>query len=556
MKQLKQHLDIQQVKKRSEKLVAFFRDLQNQIDENNWQKAIQICEQLTKLSPTSSTVWMLMGHSYLEMGELIKAENPLRQALKLDPNNPNHSILLAKVLRGLNQYDEAQMVLRTLLDKQPQCADAWNNLGSLLINRFYYAEAEKCFREALEYDENSPQRAFRLQNLGAVLMHQTKNDEAYEYFLLARGLNPYDANIESNLGALLVRLGKLNEAEQILRTANEHWQNNVSIQNNLANLLIKRGEIKQAKEIYENLLKHPQCDVNVLTGLATLCKDENDKDRVRKLLEQALEISPDNPKVLFSLATHEMEAGNIGRSFRLLGRIPEDIGIPEVKLGLPLLRLCLSLQMTYTTESEMSENYQTFISKLDSLEEAWSDAELEEERWLAVGSSQPFVLAYLPFNHREALARYGKQIARAMEIKFGKESPERPKKRDRLRIGFVGSHFHRHSVWDVITSGWFREIDRTRFELFTYCLGGQKDKTRQQVETLCDKIISDSKTTEEWIKQIREDAPDVLIYPEIGMHTLTAQLAATRLAPVQCVSWGILQRVVCQRWIIIYQQNS
>jgi predicted O-linked N-acetylglucosamine transferase (SPINDLY family) len=34
------------------------------------------------------------------------------------------------------------------------------------------------------------------------------------------------------------------------------------------------------------------------------------------------------------------------------------------------------------------------------------------------------------------------------------------------------------------------------------------------------------------------DAPHVLIYPEVGMDPVSAQLAAQRLAPVQCNSWG------------------
>ena len=521
----------------SKKITKLFSDLQCFINEKKWQEALNICEQLTQESPKMATSWMLMGHSLLEMGEFAKAEEPLNKAVALESNNPTHTILLAKALRGLNRPDEAENVLKSLLEKQPNSADAWNNLGSLLINRFSYVEAEQCFREALNHDVNSPERAFRLQNLAATLMHQTKNEEAYDYFLQARDINPSDANIESNLGALLLRLGKTQEAEMTLKNGLNHWPTNSGIQSNLANLMTRQGDREQAKQIYEKLIALPQCDVEALTGLAKLYKEEGDKERVTELLEKALQISPNNPKVLFSLATHEMESSNIKKSLMLLTRIPEDIGIPEVKLGLPLLRLCLSLPMNYANNSEMLENYQIFLTKLESLEQAWSDSSLEDKRWLAVGSSQPFVLAYLPFNHRDALARYGTQIANAMEIKFGSELPRRPQ-RNRLHVGFVSSHLHRHSVWDVITSGWFREIDKSRFELIAYDLGTQKDRTHQQIEALCDKMVSGSNTTEEWITQIREDAPDVLIYPEIGMHCVTTQLAATRLAPVQCVSWG------------------
>jgi predicted O-linked N-acetylglucosamine transferase (SPINDLY family) len=40
------------------------------------------------------------------------------------------------------------------------------------------------------------------------------------------------------------------------------------------------------------------------------------------------------------------------------------------------------------------------------------------------------------------------------------------------------------------------------------------------------------------VDAIRASEPDVLIYPEVGMHPMTARLAALRLAPVQAASWG------------------
>jgi protein O-GlcNAc transferase len=41
-----------------------------------------------------------------------------------------------------------------------------------------------------------------------------------------------------------------------------------------------------------------------------------------------------------------------------------------------------------------------------------------------------------------------------------------------------------------------------------------------------------------WRETILADAPHVLIYPEVGMDDVAVQLAAQRLAPVQCNSWG------------------
>src|SRR5207253_11098850 len=39
-------------------------------------------------------------------------------------------------------------------------------------------------------------------------------------------------------------------------------------------------------------------------------------------------------------------------------------------------------------------------------------------------------------------------------------------------------------------------------------------------------------------RQIAEHGLDVLVYTDIGMEDLTYSLAFSRLAPVQCVTWG------------------
>jgi protein O-GlcNAc transferase len=41
-----------------------------------------------------------------------------------------------------------------------------------------------------------------------------------------------------------------------------------------------------------------------------------------------------------------------------------------------------------------------------------------------------------------------------------------------------------------------------------------------------------------WRRTIRDDAPHVLLFPEIGMDKVSSQLAGQRLAAVQCCSWG------------------
>ena len=53
-----------------------------------------------------------------------------------------------------------------------------------------------------------------------------------------------------------------------------------------------------------------------------------------------------------------------------------------------------------------------------------------------------------------------------------------------------------------------------------------------------DRFVQDVNSLKDWWRTIKEDNLHVLIYPEIGMDSKSLRLAALRLAPIQCTSWG------------------
>src|SRR3979409_2734391 len=54
---------------------------------------------------------------------------------------------------------------------------------------------------------------------------------------------------------------------------------------------------------------------------------------------------------------------------------------------------------------------------------------------------------------------------------------------------------------------------------------------------MCERFVQGPRSLDAWRRAILDDAPHVLIFPEIGMDKVSAQLAAQRLAAVQCCSW-------------------
>jgi predicted O-linked N-acetylglucosamine transferase (SPINDLY family) len=116
--------------------------------------------------------------------------------------------------------------------------------------------------------------------------------------------------------------------------------------------------------------------------------------------------------------------------------------------------------------------------------------------------------------------------------------PPPPAPGERVRVGFVSGFFRNHSNWRIPVKGWISQLDRERFQIFGYHVGAEQDDETTVAASMCDRFVHGLTTIEGWRNEILADAPHVLIYPGLLMDSLSLQLAAQRLAPVQCNSWG------------------
>ena len=116
--------------------------------------------------------------------------------------------------------------------------------------------------------------------------------------------------------------------------------------------------------------------------------------------------------------------------------------------------------------------------------------------------------------------------------------PPPPRQNEPVRVGIVSGSFWLHAAWKVQLKGWVTQLDRRQFQLFGYYTGiDQDDETKIAVDH-CDRFVQGPLSVDAWRQTILADAPHILLYPEVGMDSTTAALAAQRLASVQCNAWG------------------
>jgi protein O-GlcNAc transferase len=149
----------------------------------------------------------------------------------------------------------------------------------------------------------------------------------------------------------------------------------------------------------------------------------------------------------------------------------------------------------------------------------------------------PFYLAYHNAPNRDLLRKVcvimrrvycpaAEPQARALRVTGG-----------RLRVGFVSTFFHSHSVGRMMI-GLIRDLPRDRFEVHVFAIEPADDAMRLAIERAADRYRSLPRALEEVRRAIAGTGLDVLVFADIGMHPTTYFLALCRLAPIQIATWG------------------
>jgi predicted O-linked N-acetylglucosamine transferase (SPINDLY family) len=431
------------------------------------------------------------------------------------------------------QLAQAQACYRRVLEEQPENVDALHFLGVIAYQRGEHEEAEQLIGRALSLNAaNAPAQ----NNLGNVLRERGRAPEAIDAYRRALALAPDYVDAHLNLAATLVREHRLEEAEAAYRQLLAVKPDAVEGLINLGNVLRERDRPDESIASYREAIRLRPDAAMAHYNLGCYLRDRGRTDEAIESLQRATALDP-------GMVDGHVALGNILSD---IDRRPEAVAAYERALALDPENIQVRWAHTmsqvpavYEYDTQPGERRAAFAVSLAQL-----DASFVGERVLrgfsAVGVQQPFTLAYQEENNRELLGRYGALCARLMADWLARQRiPQGSRSRSgAVRVGIVSDHFRNHSVWNAIVKGWFGELDRERFAIHAYYMGKHEDTETAYAKERAARFVSGSRGLEGWVQAVLEDAPDVLIYPEIGMDPMTARLASLRLAPVQVTTWG------------------
>lgn len=509
-----------------------------------FSEAIALYRTLLEATPEDGPLYRRLGgalHAHGAVGEAILC---YRRAIALDGKDAHAHDELGRLLGQYGDTNAAGQHLHAAVTLDPSLAGAHAALGDILCRSGRWVEGVAALRIAASLDPNN----WVLHSfLGTALaaLGPASLDEAMSCFRRVIYLSPGNATAHLQLalgfwvrgdGAPAIAL-----AERALRLDPQLGAAHAA----LGSMLRTAGRTGEAiTNLRAALAIHPNdVESSFQLGLCLASGDATGAEAI-ELLRRTVALSP-----------HHVQAHiQLGRKLSSNGHRDEALAVYRAAVSLaaddPVIRIgatMAELPVVSEDAAAIEKSRESYAASLESLEAFFTarrganggTAKRDAE---AVGSVQPFFLAYQGRDDRSLQARYGAMVAGIMASAYPQwataPAVAPPAPGEPIRVAIVSGQLWAHSVLKIPIWGWVSLLDRSRFRLFGYHTNGSNDVETARIRRSFDRFVQGPMPLEHWCETIRADAPHVVIFPEIGMDPVTPRLAGLRLAPVQCCSWG------------------
>ncbi len=359
----------------------------------------------------------------------------------------------------------------------------------------------------------------------ALVLHRAGNfAAAAERYQAMLAVDPNYAKAWHTLGLVHSQTGNPIAALQFIQRAIELRSDNPVYHSNRAMILRGLARNLEAAQSFERALELDPTFVDArlafASSLTAICR----ADLAVPHYEQVLAATPNSAEAHASYA-HTLgelcDAEGARREYQQADRISPTLA--------SRLLAATQLPPVYRSHDDLQFWRTRLESEVDALVAAGETIDLAQYSAMPV-----FSLAHQGCND-VAINRNIARLYRGMSVNVVRQRPEGAA--GKIHVGFVSSHFRDHTIGKLMR-GFIEHLDRREFFVTVFSIGFHDDETAQKIRAGCDHYVplgTDHRTA---APPIAAADCDLLLYTDIGMDPTTYSMAFTRLAPVQCVSWG------------------
>jgi predicted O-linked N-acetylglucosamine transferase (SPINDLY family) len=466
-------------------------------------------------------------------GQIAESERLYTAVLGVRPNNVDALLMLSIIKLSRGEPGTALRLILAAMQERPKSPQILFNYGLTLVALQRHEEALATFEQAIKHKKGF---ADAHNNRGGVLVVLGRHEEALESFDRAIAIKPDYAEAVYNRATALHKLDRNREALQSFERAIALRPNYAAAHANRGVALDALGRIADALASYDRALglhkDMPEALLNRGAALFAL----NRHDEALQCLDRLLTVDPNNSeghyvrgRVMIELNRPDDAVASCEKAVAL------DPAFSRARWTNPLF----TLPILYAEEGEIAVRRADYERRLRALCDDYEAGRIPGDMSKGMGWAQPFFLAYQGHCDRDLQAMFGGLATRVMAARYGEvELASPPAPDEPVRVGIVSGFFFQHSVWKVGARGWVTQLDPKQFQIFGYSTNLKNDGETELARKHCHRFVEGPHSLEQWRDIIAADRPHILLYPEIGMFHQVAEIAALRLAPVQCSTIG------------------
>jgi len=200
-------------------------------------------------------------------------------------------VLRAQIHREAGRHDTAYSLLEEALRREPNSAEAWNELGGVALARGEFAQALGHFQQAIRAKSGL---TYALLNAGQAAGKLNDVVSSERYYREALASDAASAEAAQGLGLALARQSKLREAEAFFQQAVRLRPAMPAAWNNLGVLYQQLGELDKAIHALEQAIAAAPSDEMLYLNLGRVHLKRNNRDAARRVMETLLRLKPDS----------------------------------------------------------------------------------------------------------------------------------------------------------------------------------------------------------------------------------------------------------------------
>ena len=227
------------------------------------------------------------------------ASDELLEALKLSPETPSDTLLAADLAEDSGNHDAAEAAYRRALASDPKSAPAQSGLAHVLIERNQYSEAEKLIRTALQQQPDNP--VFNAQ-LATVLAAQNDAD-ALPLLQKLHTDHPENTSITSMLAQVLAESGNTAASDKLYAQLLARNPDDVSLLVAHGQNLVRQQQFAPALAAFDKATKLDSASADAWSGIAFTASKLHQPSLAIHALTMRSKFLPDVPATYFLWAT-------------------------------------------------------------------------------------------------------------------------------------------------------------------------------------------------------------------------------------------------------------